>query len=92
MRELAKFHAASQGVDWLKLMPDQFEQDIAIEVGGGQAFKSFVKGGLMNFAIPIMEHIHKNNLSYIKKYTDWLRKFDENVVPLLIKLFKSSPR
>jgi hypothetical protein len=88
MRELAKFHASSQGVDWLKLMPEYFEQDISLEVGGGQAFKGFIRGGIVNSVIPIMEHIDQNNL----KYTDFLRKFDENVMPVLLKLFKSNSR
>jgi hypothetical protein len=92
IRELAKFHASSQGIDWLGLMPECFEKDIALEVGGGQAYKTFIGGGLMNYAIPIMEHIHKNNSNYIKKYTDWLKKFDENVGPVFMKFFKPSSR
>jgi hypothetical protein len=88
MRELAKFHASSQGVDWLKLMPEYFEEDISLEVGGGQAFKGFIRGGIINSVIPIMEHIDQNNL----KYTDFLRKFDENVMPVLLTLFKSNSR
>jgi hypothetical protein len=92
MRELAKYHASSQGIDWLDLMPDYFEKDIALEVGGGQTYKKYIGGGLMNFVIPIMEHIHKNNLNHIKKYTDWLRNFDGNVMPAFMKFFKPSSR
>lgn len=92
MRELAKFHASSQGIDWLELMPDFLAKDIAFEVGGGQAFKNIISGGMLNCVIPIMEHIHKKNLNFIKKYTDWLRKFDENVVPVLFKLVKPNSR
>ncbi|CAB3359725.1 Hypothetical predicted protein [Cloeon dipterum] len=92
MRELAKFHAASQGFDWLNLLPGCFEKDMRLEIEGSDAFQNMIGGSLRNSIVPIMQHMYKDDLLYIKKYTDWIANLEDEVWPFLVKSWKANPR
>ncbi|XP_059481976.1 uncharacterized protein LOC132200497 [Neocloeon triangulifer] len=92
MRELAKFHASSQGFDWLKVAPECFLKDIRLEIEGTTAYQNMVGGSLLNSIVPIMECMYKNDPKCIKKYTDWLNDLEGNVWPFLVKFYKANPR
>ncbi|XP_059487275.1 uncharacterized protein LOC132203484 [Neocloeon triangulifer] len=92
IRELAKFHASSQGTDWLKEMPELFERDVLLEGDGGKTFRQMVSGTIICTVVPLMKHIYKDDLDRIKKYTDWLEDLQGNVFPCLVKSCKADPR
>ncbi|XP_065335853.1 uncharacterized protein LOC135936813 isoform X2 [Cloeon dipterum] len=91
-RELAKFHAASQGTDWLKILPQYFEEDILFEVDGGKLIKQLVSNSILNCLLPIMKHIYRADPSKIQKYVDWMSDLEGNVFPVLIKANKPNLR
>ncbi|XP_065334694.1 uncharacterized protein LOC135935971 [Cloeon dipterum] len=92
IRELAKLHASSQGTDWLKIMPEFFEKDILLEVDDGKSCKQMVCNSIRGSVIPILEHIYRDETSKIQKYVDWIRDFEGNVFPFILKVNKANPR
>ncbi|XP_065335852.1 uncharacterized protein LOC135936813 isoform X1 [Cloeon dipterum] len=92
LRELAKFHASSVGTDWLKIVPEMFEQDVVYEANGGLWWKQMIKVSTLNSVIPILEHIYRSDLPKIQKYIDWIGDFEGNVYPLLIAANKKNPK
>jgi Ecdysteroid kinase-like family len=88
MRTVAKFHAASLGVDWAAKFPDLFQQDLFYERGGLAFSKNLIKKAVETTMLPAARLLFPENKKILKS-VQWLAS--DECYQVLTKLSKADP-
>ncbi|XP_059487693.1 uncharacterized protein LOC132203727 [Neocloeon triangulifer] len=86
IRTLAKFHAASVGVNWLEEFPDIFTEDVMFEKS--DIMKNVIKQCVKKIVVPITKH-HFNDEKFVKS-SEWLAS--EEYLKIVTEICKPHPK